>query len=280
MKSEKLTKFVISLIKATQSNELKWVSTSPPKKEALNGDVILDKIYKAQIEGEKYLQLYRYKNLVWFDEFHSRWEAGTRLELVDRNEEREYEFEYENSINDLYEIVREKTSGISKVVASFLAKHSMSEEVFQEKFSSPSSKWKLNYWGSSNTRSVRFGSNYLILESNETQWNRNQNAPSNENGAFIDVDQGIYEGLTYQVRCLVKSSAESTMGFKLWVHDVIGDVAVTEPSDFDTPGEAGKNYELTFTATKTNKMRIHLHARAGTGMLMVYEVFVARVDSE
>jgi hypothetical protein len=119
MKSEKVSQFVIKLIKLTTSDEVKWTSYSTINNELLNGEVILDKTYLTSLNGRKF-QLYKYKYKVYRDEYDYEWSQKIRLGLVDINGKSDYEFEYDNSMNDLYDIVRERTSNIMDIVDDIL----------------------------------------------------------------------------------------------------------------------------------------------------------------
>lgn len=115
MKSEKVSQFVIKLIKLTRSGELTWESFSSTDTELPNGEVVLDKVYSAKIGGKTF-HLYRYKFKFYRDEYDFEWVPRIRLELMDDNGKTDYEFEYDNSMNDLYDIVREQTSNVADIV--------------------------------------------------------------------------------------------------------------------------------------------------------------------
>ena len=134
--------------------------------------------------------------------------------------------------------------------------------------------WLPNYWGSTNPqKTTRIQNGCMIFEANQNEW-LTQNF---ENGACIDLRSGIIDGLNYTIKCKVKSSLGSTMGFKLWVHDIAGIKSMTDPIAFETPpSDDYKEYSLIFEATDTNGIRIHLHCRAGVGFLMVDSVKVIR----
>lgn len=119
MKSEKVSQFVIKLIKLTRSGELTWRSFANDTEELPNGEFVVDKIYEATISGKKF-HLYRYKFKFFRDEFDFEWAQRIRLELMDSGGNTDYEFEYDNSMNDLYDIVREQTSNVTDVVDDIL----------------------------------------------------------------------------------------------------------------------------------------------------------------
>lgn len=119
MNREKTTQFVIKLIKLTRSGELDWVSNPVSNPLLANGEVIIDKIYKAVIDSNT-LKLYRYTCKYFHDEDEFEWVHRIRLELIDKRGDTDYEFDYDNSMNDLYDIVREQTSNVSEIVDDLL----------------------------------------------------------------------------------------------------------------------------------------------------------------
>jgi hypothetical protein len=118
MKSEKVSQFIIKLIKLTKSGELIWESVGSEEIDMPLGD-ILGKIYEATINNRR-LQLYRYKIKYYNDEFDFEWIQKIKLELLDDHGKPDYDFEYDNSINDLYNIVREHTSNVSDFIDDIL----------------------------------------------------------------------------------------------------------------------------------------------------------------
>jgi hypothetical protein len=149
----------------------------------------------------------------------------------------------------------------------------ISETIFFDDFAKVLG-WVLNYWGSTNPpKTNRIQNKCMVFEANQEEWPF-QNF---ENGAYIDLRSGVTKGLKYTVKCSVKSSIGSTMGFKLWLHDIAGNNSMTNPIAFETPpSEEFKEYSLTFQATETNAIRIHLHCKAGLGYLMVNSFKVIR----
>ena len=119
MRSDKLSQFIIKLIKLTKSNELTWDSTSPRETELPNGEVILDKLYETTVNDREF-RLYRYKYKYYRDEYDFEWSQKIRLELLDDDGNTDFEFEYQNSMNDLYDIVREQTSNVSDFIDNVL----------------------------------------------------------------------------------------------------------------------------------------------------------------
>jgi hypothetical protein len=150
----------------------------------------------------------------------------------------------------------------------------ISETIFYDDFSNDKYFWAFNYWGSANPHKTnRIQNNNMIFEANTNDW-PTQNF---ENGALIDVREGIIKGLHYIVVCEVKSSINATMGFKLWLHDTKGDNSMTIPVDFETPPSNNyKEYSLPFKATDSNSIRIHLHCKAGEGYIMIDNVKIIR----
>ena len=119
MKQEKVTKLILRLIKLTKNNEIEWTSISLRNSQLLGGEQSLGLAYKASLENGNF-RLYRYKYRVWRDEDNYDWSDSIRLELLDVEGNTEYEFEYENSMEDLYNIVREQSSSANTIIDNIL----------------------------------------------------------------------------------------------------------------------------------------------------------------
>lgn len=133
MKNEKFSQFVIKLIKMTRGGELEWRSLSVQDDELPSGEFILDKIYQATINSRQF-NLYRYKYKFFRDEFDFEWATRIRLELLDNAGYTDYEFEYNNSFDDLYDIVREQTSNVVDVIDDILG---LKLEIIEAKYFTP-----------------------------------------------------------------------------------------------------------------------------------------------
>lgn len=130
MKNEKVTQLVLRLIKMTSHNEIKWEPNNVYSPELPSGEVILDKIYSTVLTNGRF-RIYRYKFKVWVDEDRFEWSQRIRLELIDKGGFTEYEFVYENSMNDLYDIVREQASNVSSILDEILG---LSLDILEAKY--------------------------------------------------------------------------------------------------------------------------------------------------
>lgn len=119
MESEKVTQLVLKLIKLTQNKEIIWKHYTVNNRDLPTGEFLVDKLYETEV-GLRRFQLYRYMYKQWLDEENFVSVPRIRLELVDVGGETDYEFEYENSMNDLYDFVREQSSNVSEVVDDIL----------------------------------------------------------------------------------------------------------------------------------------------------------------
>lgn len=119
MKNQKFAQFVVKLIKLTRSNDITWNSFAPKDEELLSGEIVLDKIYETSINFKSF-RLYRYKLKLYIDEYNFEWDQRIRLELLDAFGNTDYEFDYDNSLDDLYEIVREQTSNVINIIDDIL----------------------------------------------------------------------------------------------------------------------------------------------------------------
>ncbi len=135
--------------------------------------------------------------------------------------------------------------------------------------------WNLNYWGTTNpSKTNRIENSKMIFYATPAEVTNKEGFF----GAFFDLTNGIYQGNSYEVVCFVKSTDGSTMGFQLWLHDTTGNVSILIPDKPFTPPKSGKEISLTFVATASNAMRIHLHSKAGAGSIIVERVAVYKID--
>lgn len=119
MTRDKVSQFLLRLIKLTQGGELTWESYAPINVELPNSEIIIDKVYTSILGGRK-IKLYKYKYKYYKDEYDFDWLQSVRLELLDENDKADYEFEYQNSMNDLYDIVREQASKVLDLIDDVL----------------------------------------------------------------------------------------------------------------------------------------------------------------
>lgn len=149
------------------------------------------------------------------------------------------------------------------------------EVVFEDNFEFGNKGWQLNYWGSNNPdKTCRLENSSIIFEAEE----KDLADPRRENGAYYDLATGIYEGSRYEISCWVKSTPETSMGFKLWVHDTKGHNEMKFPPRFYTPGTSFEEIKLGFVGTSSQALRIHLHSKAGAGRIIADKVKVAKVQ--
>ncbi|MGH1519871.1 hypothetical protein [Chryseobacterium sp. JK1] len=110
--------FILALIKKTNNKEIIWQivnhQISLPYEEK-----ITSKIYKTTIQG-KHFRLFEYQYKHYTDEDEWLWVQRKKIELIDNENEKLYEFNYEYSINDLFDAVTRQTSGIEDFLNDFL----------------------------------------------------------------------------------------------------------------------------------------------------------------
>jgi len=160
-----------------------------------------------------------------------------------------------------------------RYVDRLLLKSKRTELIFEDTFAS-NLGWNLNYWGSTNpSKTNRIDNSQMIFEATPSE-------VTNKDGffgAFFDLRNGIYQGNLYEVTCFVRSTANSTMGFQLWLHDTTGNSSLLTPEKPLTPPTSGQEVSLKWKATNSNAMRIHLHCKAGVGSIIVEKVAVYKI---
>ncbi|WP_153797110.1 hypothetical protein [Foetidibacter luteolus] len=117
---EKVTQFVLKLIKLTKSGELQWTSAVPTNRTLVDDGFIADKLYDSTISG-KYLRVYRYRTKDYEDDYNFIWIERVSLQLIDIAGNTEFEYKYEHSFNDLYAAIREQVSGADQFIDEILA---------------------------------------------------------------------------------------------------------------------------------------------------------------
>jgi hypothetical protein len=153
---------------------------------------------------------------------------------------------------------------------SFL-KRIKGEIVFIDRFNAGNRGWRLNYWGSRNPQKTnRIENSFMVFEATESD------SVKGEFGACFDLRNGIYQGNKYEVTCKVKSDENTTMQFRLWLHDTTGGDSSIR-TNFKTPSTKLEEFKLGFTANETEAIRIHLHNKAGVGRIIVDEVVVRKI---
>lgn len=146
--------------------------------------------------------------------------------------------------------------------------------VFMDDFIS-NKGWLLNYWGSNKPdKTCHYDTSKLVFVAEEDDLVDQKK----EYGAYYDLTNGVYEHERYEVMARVKAKQGSTMGIRLWTHDIKGYNDIKTPSGFYTPGNSWEEMKLIFTATATNGMRIHLHVKPGEGVIYVDKVIVQKVN--
>ncbi|MHB8067795.1 MAG: hypothetical protein ACYDIC_07840 [Desulfobaccales bacterium] len=144
--------------------------------------------------------------------------------------------------------------------------------IFRDKFDSGNQGWSLNFWGSKNPdKTNRIEKSMLIFEATEDELN-NENK---EYGAYFDLKNGVYKGNRYEIACKVRADENTTMQFRLWLHDTRGRSNCA--TSFLVPSKKSEKIKLEFTANETEAIRIHLHCKAGTGRIIVEEVLVKKI---
>lgn len=112
------SQFIIALIKQTNKGEITQQIVEH-EIELPNDEKITSKIYTTTIL-DKNFRLYEYQYKHYIDEDEWLWNKRKSFEVIDQSNNRLYEFEYDYSLNDLFESVTRKTSGIDDFLGNFL----------------------------------------------------------------------------------------------------------------------------------------------------------------
>lgn len=115
---DKHNEFILALIKQTNRGEIIWKIVEN-RTELPHDEFYTSKIYKTKIL-EKNFRLYEYQYKHYTNEHEWIWNQRKRLEIIDESDEKIFEFEYDYSLNDLFDVVTIKTSGIEHIINDFL----------------------------------------------------------------------------------------------------------------------------------------------------------------
>lgn len=146
--------------------------------------------------------------------------------------------------------------------------------IFEDDFDFANKGWGLNYWGSNDPdKTCRFEKSAMVFRGEESDLKSLQK----ENGACIDLTEGIYQGSRYEISCRVKADKATNLGFKLWAHDAHGRAEIKSPT-FIIPSDEYEEVKIGFIATRSKTLRVHLHYKAGKGEIYVDRVKVVKVS--
>ncbi|UTN02308.1 hypothetical protein L0669_13365 [Flavobacterium bizetiae] len=111
--------FILTLIQKTNQNEVKWEIVKHTI-DLPHDEKITSKIYVTTINDKKF-RVYEYQYKHYIDEDEWLWNQRKRIEMIDDDNEKLYEFDYDYSVSDLFDSVTRQTSGIDDFLKDFLA---------------------------------------------------------------------------------------------------------------------------------------------------------------
>ena len=119
IEDNKISRFILELIKKTKKNVVQWNESHYSPTLPDGSERLVDLAYSCEI-GDKNFRLFKYNIKHYRDEYEWDWSERIKLELIDNQGNSIYEFPYEYSLYDLYNAVRESTSGIDEFIDEFL----------------------------------------------------------------------------------------------------------------------------------------------------------------
>jgi len=119
MNSYDAQKVILKLNRDTKEDKITWeVKHGSPL--SLGGtEKLIDNSYVTIVGGRK-IRLYKYETKFYYDEGLYEWSEAYRLEFIDFYDKAEWEFPRDNSILDLYDTVRYKTSKVEDFFKDYL----------------------------------------------------------------------------------------------------------------------------------------------------------------
>lgn len=115
----KENEFILKLTKETLRKNIEWKSKQNNNLDLPHEERATSKLYIASINGKKF-RIYEFQYKQYVDEDEWLWNKRVRFEMIDDSEERIYEFEYNYSLNDLFNAVTKSNSGIDEFLTNFL----------------------------------------------------------------------------------------------------------------------------------------------------------------
>jgi len=119
MDENKVSKFILELIKRTKMKDVIWSTSDRVPIFPDGGERYTDLVYTSELNG-KIFRIYKYQIKVFRDEYEYEWSERIKFENVDSLFNVVYEIPYQYSLFNLYETVREQTSGIEDLIDDFL----------------------------------------------------------------------------------------------------------------------------------------------------------------
>ncbi len=119
MEEDKVSKFILELIKKTKKKDLIWVTSTRTPSFPDGGERHVDLVYETTISDKKF-RIYKYQIKLFRDEYEYEWSERIKLEAIDGGYNVIYEVPYQYSLFNLYETVREQTSGIEDLIDTLL----------------------------------------------------------------------------------------------------------------------------------------------------------------
>lgn len=134
--------------------------------------------------------------------------------------------------------------------------------------------WSKDYWGKPNSTVCTITGGEMIFRISSSADLRNE--PNLKGtGSYIDVIGGIFNGETYRISVKVRSEDNSTLKFKLWIHDTrSGMQSYSHPTRIDVEEQI---IEHVYRANETNAIRVHLHIDEGIGILYLRQLKIIRI---
>ena len=111
--------FINKLTKETLKGNILWNIVNHKGIELPHDEKVTSKVYTATVSSKK-IRVYEYQYKHYVDEEEWLWKRRARLEMIDDNSERLYEFEYDYSLYDLFNSIAKMTANVDDFINNFL----------------------------------------------------------------------------------------------------------------------------------------------------------------
>ena len=120
-KIDKTLQVITKLIRLTSEDKIKWNIADIPSFLTVGTDDIIARYYEASFEGKNFI-LYKIRYELYSEEFDRLyWNEKTVLALVENKSVIWSNHQYTQALNDLFDYVQEKASGLDDFLNDFLA---------------------------------------------------------------------------------------------------------------------------------------------------------------
>ena len=119
MNSFETQKAIIKFNRDTKEDKIKWEAVQGDPSSLGGTERLKGNVFKTRVLDKK-IRLYRFEFRYYYEEELWQWQEGLRLEFIDGNNNTEWEFPADRTIQDLYDTVSYKTAKAEDFFSAYL----------------------------------------------------------------------------------------------------------------------------------------------------------------